>query len=256
MKKRLDVYLVESGKFATREKAQLEIKNGSVCVDGKVATKPSLCVDENSKIEVVGEFLKYVSRAGLKIEKAQQFFNIDFAGKVVLDIGASTGGFTDFCLQNGAKKVFAVDVGTNQLHEKLRANPKVECIENTDIRTIKTLPEKIDIAVCDVSFISLTKIGEAVCGLLENQKHFMALIKPQFECGKEFLNKNGIVKNEKARFNAIKKVYTACVNLGMYPVNLTTAPIKEGKNVEYVIMLKNNDNSVNFSADELIRKIR
>ena len=236
MKKRLDVYLVESGKFATREKAQLEIKNGSVCVDGKVATKPSLCVDENSKIEVVGEFLKYVSRAGLKIEKAQQFFNIDFAGKVVLDIGASTGGFTDFCLQNGAKKVFAVDVGTNQLHEKLRANPKVECIENTDIRTIKTLPEKIDIAVCDVSFISLTKIGEAVCGLLENQKHFMALIKPQFECGLQVAKKNhGVIKDEKIHAQCVEKVLSYFASIGFDCVGTCPSPIKGGDgNIEFL----------------------
>ena len=243
MKKRLDVYLVESGKFATREKAQLEIKNGSVCVDKKVITKPSFCVEENMTVEVVGEFLKYVSRAGLKIEKAQQQFGIDFADKVVLDIGASTGGFTDFCLQNGAKQVFAVDVGTSQLHEKLKNNPKVVCMENTDIRTVTSLPQKIDIAVCDVSFISLTKIGEAVADILDCGKHFMALIKPQFECGLQVAKKyHGVIKDEKVHAECIQKVVTYFAGLGFECLATCQSPIKGGDgNVEFLsYFVKNN----------------
>ena len=174
------------------------------------------------------------------------------------DIGASNGGFTDCLLKAGASKVYAIDVGESQLDKDLVANSKVTVLDNTNARylTEEVLGERVDGVVSDVSFISLTLILNGIKNVLKDDGIALLLIKPQFECGKEFLNKNGIVKNEKARFNAIKKVYTACVNLGMYPVNLTTAPIKEGKNVEYVIMLKNNDNSVNFSADELIRKIR
>ena len=236
MKKRLDIYLVECGKFATREKAQLEIKNGSVCVDKMVITKPSFCVDENMTVEVVGEFLKYVSRAGLKIEKAQKEFDIDFADKVVLDVGASTGRFTDFCLQNGAKKVFAVDVGTSQLHEKLRNDKRVECIENTDIRSVKSLPQTIDIAVCDVSFISLTKIGEAVSGLLECGKHFMALIKPQFECGLKVAKKyHGVIKDEKIHTECIQKVVAYFAGIGFDCVAICQSPIKGGDgNIEFL----------------------
>lgn len=236
MKKRLDVYLVENNFFTTREKAQIEIKNGSVCVDKKVVNKPSFCVDNNMSVEIVGEFLKYVSRAGLKIEKAQQFFNINFLNKVVLDIGASTGGFTDFCLQNGAKKVFAVDVGTNQLHEKLKNDKRVVCLENTDIRTLKTLPEQIDIAVCDVSFISLTKIGEAVSGLLENNKCFLALIKPQFECGLQIAKKyHGVIKDDKIHAECIQKVTSYFATIGFDCVGVCQSPIKGGDgNVEFL----------------------
>lgn len=236
MKKRLDVYLVEKGCFETREKAQLEIKNGSVCVDKKVITKPSFCVDENMLVEVVGEFLKYVSRAGLKIEKAKQFFNIDFLDKVVLDIGASTGGFTDFCLQNGAKKVFAVDVGTNQLHEKLKNDKRVVCIENTDIRTLKALPDQVDIAVCDVSFISLTKIGDAVSKLLPQNKHFMALIKPQFECGLQVAKKyHGVIKDEKIHAECVEKVTSYLLAIGFDCLGVCQSPIKGGDgNIEFL----------------------
>ena len=229
MKKRLDVYLVENKKFASRERARAEIKNCSIKVDGRVITKPSLFVDENSEVEIIGEFLKYVSRAGLKIEKAKQFFDLDFIDKVVLDIGASTGGFTDFCLQCGAKKVYSVDVGCGQLHKLLVLNPKVIPMENTDIRVVQNLPEQIDIAVCDVSFISLTKIADAVSRLVEKGKGFMALIKPQFECGPVVSKKcRGVVKDTRIHKECIEKVVACYQSLGFVCQGVCESPIRGG----------------------------
>ena len=252
---RLDSLLCEKGIFSSRTKANQAINEGRVLCDGK-PVKPSLELDSLDKITVVKD--EFVSNGGQKLKKALNDFNLDISCMSFADIGASNGGFTDCLLKAGASKVYAIDVGESQLDKDLVANSKVTVLDNTNARylTEEVLGERVDGVVSDVSFISLTLILNGIKNVLKDDGIALLLIKPQFECGKEFLNKNGIVKNEKARFNAIKKVYTACVNLGMYPVNLTTAPIKEGKNVEYVIMLKNNDNSVNFSADELIRKIR
>ena len=236
MKKRLDVFLVENNFFETRIKAQTEIKNGKVLVDGKVA-KPSLLVDDKSVIKVLDDTLKYVSRAGLKLEKAKQEFDLDFVDKVVLDIGSSTGGFTDFCLKNGAKKVYAVDVGTNQLHKDLRQNKKVVLMEQTDIRN--TNPKDfcdVDIAVCDVSFISLTKICNSVKEILGKNKPLVALIKPQFECGKEIAKKyKGVIKDPKIHNQVIESVVKYFKANGFSLLQICQSPIKGGDgNLEFL----------------------
>ena len=173
------------------------------------------------------------------------------------DIGASNGGFTDCLLQNGASKVFAIDVGESQLDSSLSSSDKVVVLDNVNARylTLDTLGEMVDGVTSDVSFISVTLILDGIKNVLKKGGIALLLIKPQFECGIKNLNKNGIVKSKKARHTAIEKVYNECIARGLFAVNLTTAPIKEGKNVEYVIMLKNDDNSVYFSANELINKL-
>lgn len=193
---RLDVYLAKKGFFETREKAKEAIENGIVVVNSKTGVKPSQKVDESFDIQIVGEKLKYVSRAGLKLEKAKNEWNINFENRVVLDCGASTGGFTDFCLQNGAKKVYAVDVGTNQLSPKLESDERVVNMQKTDFRTITSLPDIVDILVCDCSFISLKLLSDNFANILNSKKELVTLIKPQFECGKEIAQKTkGIIKD-------------------------------------------------------------
>lgn len=196
--KRLDVLLSEKQIFPTREKAKEAIASGIIYANGKLCTKAGEKFDENVNIEIKGDVLKYVSRAGLKLEKATNEWNISFANKTVIDVGASTGGFSDFALQNGAKHVFAVDVGFGQLHEKIKNNPKVTNLEKTDFRTLPPLPEKIDIAVCDCSFISLKLLLPKFCQVLPTNAELVVLIKPQFECGKQIAQKtHGVIKDEK-----------------------------------------------------------
>lgn len=203
--KRLDVYLFEQKLFPTREKAKEAICSGIISKNGKVCAKAGEKINDIDKVEIIGETLKYVSRAGLKLEKAGNLWNIDFKDKIILDVGASTGGFTDYALQNGAKKVYAIDVGTNQLHESLKNNPKVVNLEKTDFRKLESLPDKIDIAVCDCSFISLKLLSFKFSEILNSGSYLITLIKPQFECGKEIAQKTkGIIKDSNLQ-NSIKK---------------------------------------------------
>jgi len=178
---------------------------GVVKVDGKVQTKPGYFIDENAKIGLHSD--QYVSRAGLKLASVAIILKLDFKGKVVLDVGSSTGGFTDYALQHGAKKVVAVDVGTNQLHPKLRKNEKVELHEQTDIRAVDYLAETPDIIVIDVSFISLRDILPHLAGLSTKQTQIVAMVKPQFEAGKSQINK-GVIKNDKMRRDILKDFET------------------------------------------------
>ncbi len=251
---RLDALLCKNGVFSSRTKANQAITEGRVLYNGK-PIKPSFELDSIDGITVVKD--EFVSNGGQKLKKALIDFKVDVSGLTFADIGASNGGFTDCLLKSGASKVYAIDVGESQLDKSLTIDNRVVVLDNTNARylTFDSLGERVDGVVSDVSFISLTLILNGIKNVLKSNGFALLLIKPQFECGKEFLNKNGIVKSEKARINAIKKVYNACVDLAMYPVNLTTAPIRDGKNVEYVIMLKNDDNSVYFSAEELISKL-
>ena len=195
--KRLDLFLYEKSMFPSRDKAKEAILEGIVSVNKKICTKPAEKVKEIDQVEIIGETLKYVSRAGLKLEKASTTWNISFNNKVILDVGASTGGFTDFAIQNGAKKVYAVDVGSNQLHQKLLNNHNVINLQKTDFRQLPKLNEKIDIAVCDCSFISLKLLSDKFASVLERNAELVVLIKPQFECGKEIAQKTkGIIKDE------------------------------------------------------------
>ena len=224
--KRLDVYLAENKIFPTREKAKEAILQGIVFKNGKVCTKAGEKTLDGDKIEVVGETLKYVSRAGLKLEKAKNEWNLNFKDKVVLDVGASTGGFTDFSLQNGAKKVYAVDVGTSQLHPSLLNNEKVVNIEKTDFRKLLPLPDKIDIAVCDCSFISLKLLYDKFLEILPSGASLVVLIKPQFECGKEIAQKTkGVIKDSTLQNNIKNEIISFYNQNGFSFMGETKSPI-------------------------------
>ncbi len=242
---RIDALLYKEGVFPSRSKASQAVLDGLVSYKGQVVLKPSTNVEDFSLVKVEDRSSFFVSNGGYKLEKAIKDFNLDVNGLVFADIGASNGGFTDCLLKNGAKKVFAVDVGETQLDKTLIQNDKVIVKDNTNARFIteETLGEKVDGVTVDVSFISLTYILQGVKNVLKNGGFAVFLIKPQFECGKEYLGNSGIVKSENARKLAVKKIYDACLLQGLYAVDFTTAPIKEKKNVEYLILVKNNDNS-------------
>ncbi|MBO6282975.1 MAG: TlyA family RNA methyltransferase, partial [Pseudobutyrivibrio sp.] len=196
MKERLDVVLVDRGLAPSREKAKTMIMEGNVFVKGNREDKAGTKIDVDAPIEIHGQQLKYVSRGGLKLEKAMTHFNISLENKVCMDIGASTGGFTDCMLQNGATKVFSVDVGYGQFAWKLRQDPRVVCMEKTNIRyvTVDDIGEQLDFASVDVSFISLTKVLGPAKALLKDDAEMVCLIKPQFEAGREKVGKKGVVR--------------------------------------------------------------
>ena len=208
MKKRLDVLLVEQGLADSREKAKAIIMSGIVYVDNNKEDKAGTTFDETAKIEVRGNTLKYVSRGGLKLEKAMDHFGVELAGKVCMDVGASTGGFTDCMLQNGAVKVYSVDVGHGQLAWKLRNDERVVCMEKTNIRyvTPEDIDDKIEFASIDVSFISLTKVLPAVKELLTDSGEIVCLIKPQFEAGREKVGKKGVVRELSTHIEVVEMI--------------------------------------------------
>jgi len=248
---RLDKEIVERSLAPTRSKAQELIKSGNVKVNNKVTLKPSLEIGSDDIIEITDTTtLKYVSRAGLKLEKAVQEFNIDLNNKVVMDIGSSTGGFTDCALQYGATKVIAVDVGTNLMHESLRNNPKVELHEQTNIKDLPSEKFKnIDYVTVDVSFISLSKIFEKLS--FENISiDVIALIKPQFECGKVIADKfKGVILNQKIHYDILYSTINKLNDYGFYLNNLTFSPITGGDgNIEYISHFTNKS-SVNKNTN-------
>ena len=237
---RLDKYLTDNQFFPSREKAQTAIKHETVMVDGKIVTKASMDITDTMHVEVIDLFNKYVSMGGLKLEKAVKDFGLDFGGKSVLDIGSSTGGFTDCALQFGAASVTAVDVGTDQLVETLRSDPRVHSIENKDFRELT--PEDVqnqqfDFIVSDVSFISLTYIIPYIDPFLKPDGQMLFLIKPQFEAGQSFLNKSGIVTDEKGYKTAIQKVVSCALNHRYYLQKLAMSTLFEKqKNVEFLAL--------------------
>ncbi len=234
---RLDVYLTENGLCKSRTTAQSLIKSGGVSVNGKPCEKPSSEVTEQDMIQITGEQLRYVGRGGLKLEGAINSFGIVLKDLVCLDIGSSTGGFTDCMLQNGAARVYAVDVGTDQLDEKLRGDSRVVSMEKTDIRTAQ-LPEQVDFVGTDVSFISLKQVIPHIQRLLKSGGIAVALIKPQFEAGRSALNKKGIVKDEKARNRTVEDIKVFAQQCGFMVLGLTESPIHGGDgNIEYLIHL-------------------
>ena len=248
MKERLDVLLVKQGFAPSREKAKAILMSGIVYVDGQKEDKAGTMFDpEKIKIEVRGNTLPYVSRGGLKLEKALQVFPIDLQGKTCLDIGASTGGFTDCMLQNGAEKVFAVDVGHGQLDWKLRNDPRVVCMEKTNFRYMQAdaLGQQVDFASCDVSFISLTKILGPAFALLKPLGQMVCLIKPQFEAGREKVGKKGVVRDKAVHEEVIERIITFALENGFSVHHLEYSPIKgpEG-NIEYLVHIEKSDEAI------------
>jgi 23S rRNA (cytidine1920-2'-O)/16S rRNA (cytidine1409-2'-O)-methyltransferase len=242
MKQRLDVLLVEQGLAASREKAKAIIMSGIVYVDGQKEDKAGSSFENTVKIEVRGNTLKYVSRGGLKLEKAMEEFALSLEGKTCMDVGASTGGFTDCMLQNGAVKVFSIDVGHGQLAWKLRNDERVVCMERTNMRyvTREEVKDPIDFSSIDVSFISLTKILLPVKNLLVPEGEVVCLIKPQFEAGREKVGKKGVVRDKNVHKEVIHMVLDYAVSIGFVPIHLDFSPVKgpEG-NIEYLLHIKN-----------------
>ncbi len=244
MKKRLDILVYEKGFAESREKAKAIIMAGQVYVDNQKADKCGTSYDENANIEVRGSVLKYVSRGGLKLEKAIDNFGLDLNGAVAMDIGASTGGFTDCMLQNGAKKVYSIDVGYGQLAWKLRTDERVVNLERTNMRKVtrEQVPDAIDFFSVDVSFISLRLILPVARELMAENAEAVCLIKPQFEAGREKVGKKGVVRDPSVHVEVVRGIFDFCLQSGFDVLNLDFSPIKgpEG-NIEYLIHLKKSD---------------
>lgn len=253
---RLDAYLFSLKKYVSRTKAAEAVEKGYVSVNGKVITKSSYSVSDADKI-IITENDEFVSNGGYKLEKAFCDFGFSVKDLVMADVGASTGGFTDCLLRRGAKKVFALDVGESQLSEKICKDERVVVIDNYNARemNVSTFGEPLDGVTCDVSFISLTYILKPVFDVLKDDGFAVVLLKPQFECGKKELNKNGIVTNVKAKIDCAQKIKNYAVSVGLIPVAFTNAPIRSGKNTEYLFYLKKgNENAV--SDSEIIKTIQ
>lgn len=250
MKKRLDMLMMERALAPSREKAKAYIMAGDVYVDGQKEDKAGTMFPETVKIEVRGNTLPYVSRGGLKLEKAMKNFDVTLKDKVCMDVGASTGGFTDCMLQNGAVKVYSIDVGYGQLDWKLRNDPRVVCMEKTNIRYV--VPEDLegpaDFSSIDVSFISLTKVLLSVRNLLTEEGEIVCLIKPQFEAGREKVGKKGVVRDPAVHQEVIEKVRDYAMSISMEPCHLSFSPIKgpEG-NIEYLLHLKKHPEGIQVS---------
>ena len=240
-KKRLDILLVEKGLAESREKAKAIIMSGIVFVDGEKEDKAGSSFPENVNIEVRGKTLKYVSRGGLKLEKAMQVFPVVLQDKVCMDVGASTGGFTDCMLQCGAVKVYSVDVGYGQLAWKLRQDERVVVMEKTNIRYVKPedIEKKVEFASVDVSFISLTKVLPPVRDLLTDDAEMVCLIKPQFEAGREKVGKKGVVRDRAVHEEVIRNVLSFAADNGFKVLGLDYSPVKgpEG-NIEYLMHIR------------------
>lgn len=236
-KERLDVAMTQRGLAESRQKAQAIIMSGQVYVNDRKQTKAGAPVTEQDKIEVRGKTLAYVSRGGLKLEKAMRHWPIDLNGAVCADIGASTGGFTDCMLQNGAQKVYAVDVGYNQLDYRLRTDPRVVCMERTNARYLspEVIAQPLDFASVDVSFISLNLILPALHTLLKQEGHVVCLVKPQFEAGKDKVGKKGVVRDPAVHLEVLERFLVHARNAGFAVLDMDFSPIRgpEG-NIEYL----------------------
>ena len=258
MKIRLDQYLVQHGLIQSRERAKAMIMSGVVFVNEQKVDKAGEMIKEDAKVEVRGHDIGYVSRGGLKLEKAMAEFPIELNGCICGDIGASTGGFTDCMLQNGASKVYAVDVGYGQFAWKLRTDERVVCMEKTNIRyvTPEDIGEPLDFASVDVSFISLSKVLPAARELLKDGGEMVCLIKPQFEAGREKVGKKGVVRDPKVHLEVIQTVLQTAMDLGFSILDLEYSPIKgpEG-NIEYLVHLKKSqegENSAEVNAEAVV----
>lgn len=266
MKERLDVLLVKRNLAASREKAKAIIMTGNVFVNGQREDKAGSTFKEDALIEVKGNPMKYVSRGGYKLEKAVDLWQVPLQDKICMDVGSSTGGFTDCMLQNGAQKVYAIDVGTNQLAWKLRQDERVISMEKTNIRYVTTedIADSIDFFSVDVAFISLTKVLEPVKALLTPEGQGVCLVKPQFEAGREKVGKKGVVRDPKVHREVLEQIMQYVLSIGFDILELSFSPIKgpEG-NIEYLLYIQNTDKvpdensleeSFHASYDNLIRE--
>ncbi len=258
MKERLDVLLVKRNLAESREKAKAVIMAGNVFVDGQREDKAGTTFSPDVSIEVKGHTLPYVSRGGLKLEKALAVFDVNVENKVCTDVGSSTGGFTDCMLQNGARKVYAIDVGRGQLDWKLRQDSRVVCMEKTNIRyvTPEDIGEPIDFSSIDVSFISLTKVLEPIRNYLKEDGEIVALIKPQFEAGREKVGKKGVVRDKEVHREVILKVADYACQIGFGIMELDYSPIRgpEG-NIEYLIHLKKGAEGMEKDTEEVVASV-
>lgn len=260
MKKRLDVLVFEKGFAESREKAKAIIMAGDIYVNNQKADKCGQSYSDDVNIEFRGKAPKYVSRGGLKLEKAIENFGLDLNNKITMDIGASTGGFTDCMLQNGAEKVYSIDVGYGQLAWKLRNDDRVVNLERTNMRNVTSaeVPDEIDFFSIDVSFISLKLLLPVARELLSDNAEAVCLIKPQFEAGREKVGKKGVVRDPAVHIEVVRMIYEFCLSNGYSVLNLDYSPIKgpEG-NIEYLIHIKKSDNPKSFTEitpEELVKK--
>ena len=256
MKERLDVLLVNKGLAESREKAKRTIMAGLVTVGGRVEDKPGSVFDTESEIIVAGKECPYVSRGGLKLEKAIEEWGVSCSGKICMDMGASTGGFTDCMLQHGASKVYAIDVGYGQLDYRLRTDERVVNMEKTNIRYLDTglIEEPIDLISVDVSFISLSHMLPVADKVLAEDGQVVCLVKPQFEAGREQVGKGGIVRDPAVHSEVIKKVIGYAYENGLYPLALSWSPIKGSKgNIEYILLLSRKKCDNDMGVDEVVK---
>lgn len=257
MKQRLDVYLVSNGLTKSRERAKELIDRAQVLVNGAPAKKAGQNILDTDKIEITGEQNPYVSRGGLKLEKAILTFSLSLSGKTAMDIGASTGGFTDCMLKNGVLKVYAVDVGSGQLDPILLSDSRVINLEKTNIRYLpQESAEKVDFISIDVSFISLIQVLPAAKAFLKAGGEIAALIKPQFEAGKKALNKKGVVKDKKVHLEVVKTILSFAESVGLYAKGLTYSPVRgpEG-NIEYLVLFSENaQDKSNINAEAVVNE--
>ena len=259
-KERLDVLLVKRNLAESREKAKAYIMAGNVFVDGVREDKAGSSFDEGVQIEVKGLAMKYVSRGGFKLEKAVDQFGVNLEGKTCMDVGSSTGGFTDCMLQNGAVKVFAIDVGTNQLAWKLRTDERVVSMEKTNIRyvTPEDIGQLVEFVSIDVAFISLTKVLVPVYELMAENAEIVCLIKPQFEAGKEKVGKNGVVREISTHTEVVTNIYNFVLEQGFRVLNLDFSPIKGPQgNIEYLIYIEKSDESESLltrTPEEIVKQ--
>lgn len=258
MRERLDVMLVSRGLTDSREKAKAVIMSGNVFVNGQREDKAGSMFDVKAEVTVKGAELKYVSRGGFKLEKAIEGFGVVPDRKICMDVGSSTGGFTDCMLQNGARKVYAVDVGTNQLAWRLRQDPRVVSMEKTNIRYIlpEHIGEPVDFVSIDVAFISLTLVLQPVQALLKKGASVVCLIKPQFEAGRDKVGKKGVIRDKEVHKNVIRRVVTCAEELGFVPEGLDYSPIKgpEG-NIEYLLLLSYSEAGVSTGGIPAIEAV-
>lgn len=255
MKDRLDIILTERGLFSSREKAKASVMAGLIFVDGQRIDKPGTAVDKDAEIVIKDNLCPYVSRGGLKLEKALNLYNFSLQDAVAVDIGASTGGFTDCMLQNGAAKVFAIDVGYGQLDWKLRNDSRVVNMEKVNIRYLDfdTVDDNIDFISIDVSFISLKLVFPIAARLLDEEGSLVCLVKPQFEAGREQVGKKGIVRDAKVHKEVIDKVIQYGKDNGLFPHGLTYSPVTGTKgNIEYLLYMKKFKSEEEIDIDKIV----